>query len=378
MELFLDFIITNGIGASILIIFLLLKSQKRNELPQKLLVVFFSMLLLYLTYHYSAIHDILILRYFTFNFNGVLPLFLGPIIFLYVKSLFEDKPSFLDKNVIHFVPSILFIVFISTPILISLDRGKMLFGYLDTIAEHRHLMFVVFDIVLVLYSVYTFMYFLRYKKTLKLNFSNLSEEDLDWIKYLLAGVLLIATVHFFLAFYNSFIEIDSFERSNITIISIFTLIIYLGYHSIGQSKMLVPHFLINEVNFKKEKKENYLSNTSNEELHQIEKRLKDILIHEKPYLDENLTLTKLASSIPISDKKLSIFINHHLDTTFYDMINSYRVASVKEKLESNNFTNITLLGIANESGFKSKTTFNRIFKKETGLSPSEYKKSCLK
>ena len=292
-------------------------------------------LIIFLCNNASAIHDILILRYFTFNFNGVLPLFLGPIIFLYVKSLFEDKPSFLDKNVIHFVPSILFIVFISTPILISLDRGKMLFGYLDTIAEHRHLMFVVFDIVLVLYSVYTFMYFLRYKKTLKLNFSNLSEEDLDWIKYLLAGVLLIATVHFFLAFYNSFIEIDSFERSNITIISIFTLIIYLGYHSIGQSKMLVPHFLINEVNFKKEKKENYLSNTSNEELHQIEKRLKDILIHEKPYLDENLTLTKLASSIPISDKKLSIFINHHLDTTFYDMINSYRVASVKEKLESN-------------------------------------------
>ncbi len=375
MELFIDFILTSGISASILIIPLLLKSQKRNELPQKLLVVFFSMLLLDLTYHYSAIHDILILRYFTFNFNGVTALFLGPLIFLYVKSLFEDKPNFLNKNVIHFVPSILFITFISTPMLISLDRGKMLFGYLDIIAEHRHVMFLVFDIVLVLYSIYTLMYFLRYRKTLKLNFSNLSEEDLDWIKYLIVGVLLIATVHFFLAFYNIFIEIDSFETKNINIISIFTLILYLGYHGISQSKMLVPNFLINEVNFKKE---NYLSNTSKEELLQIEKRLKDVLIHEKPYLDENLTLAKLASSIPISDKKLSIFINQHLDTTFYDMINSYRVASVKEKLESNNFTNITLLGIANESGFKSKTSFNRIFKKETGMSPSEYKKSCLK
>tara|TARA_R110002073_G_scaffold298418_1_gene465050 strand:- start:5465 stop:6601 length:1137 start_codon:yes stop_codon:yes gene_type:complete len=378
MELFLDFIITSGISVSILIIFLLLKSQKRNELPQKLLVLFFGMLLLYFMYHYSTIHSIEILRYFTFNFNGVMPLFLGSIIFLYVKSLFEDKPNFLKKNSVHFIPSILFIVFISTPILISLERGEMLFDYLDTIAEHRHLMFLVFDIVFVLYSVFTLMYFLRYRKTLKLNFSNLSEEDLDWIKYLLTGVLLIATVHLFLAFYNSYIEIDSFERSNITIISIFTLIIYLGYHSIGQSKMLVPHFLINEVNFKKEKKENYLSNTSNEELQQIEKRLKDVLKNDRPYLDENLTLTKLASSIPISNKKLSIFINQHLNTTFYDMINTYRVASVKEKLESNNFNNITLLGIANESGFKSKTTFNRIFKKETGLLPSEYRKSHLK
>ena len=326
MELFIEFIITNGIGASILIIFLLLKSQKRNELPQKLLVVFFGMLLLYLTYHYATIHNILILRYFTFNFNGVIPLFLGPIIFLYVKSLFEDSPNFLRKNFVHFIPSIFFIVFVSTPILISLEREEMLFGYLDIIGEYRYLMFVVFDIFFVIYSVFTLMYFLRYRKTLKLNFSNLSEEDLDWIKYLLTGVLLVSIGHLFLALYNPFIKIDSFERSYITIISIFVLIIYLGYHGISQSKILMPHFLINEVHFKKERKQNYLSNTSNEELQQLEKRLKEILINDKPYLDENLTLTKLASSIPISNKKLSTFVNQHLN--IIDIILSYLFSSL--------------------------------------------------
>jgi len=102
------------------------------------------------------------------------------------------------------------------------------------------------------------------------------------------------------------------------------------------------------------------------------------LNYEKAYLDENLTLSKLAELIPTTDKKLSTFLNQHLNITFYDMINAYRVESVKEKLLSNNYNNLTLLGIAYESGFNSKSSFNRIFKKETGLSPSEYKKSSLK
>ena len=171
---------------------------------------------------------------------------------------------------------------------------------------------------------------------------------------------------------------DTFERSYVTITSIFILITYLGYHGINQSKILGPHFLIEKVIEKKGKKKNYLSNTSDEELQQLEKRLKEILANDKPYLDEDLTLTKLADLIPISNKKLSTFLNQYLNITFYDMINAYRVASVEEKLHSEQYNGITLLGIAYESGFNSKTTFNRIFKKETGLSPSEYKKKHQK
>jgi AraC-like DNA-binding protein len=86
-------------------------------------------------------------------------------------------------------------------------------------------------------------------------------------------------------------------------------------------------------------------------------------------------LNKLAKHIPTTDKKLSLLLNQYMNTTFYDFVNAYRVQSVKEKLASVDFDNLTLLGIAYESGFKSKTSFNRIFKKETGFSPSEYKKS---
>lgn len=378
MKLFIEFIVTTGISAGVLIIFLLLKSKKSSELPQKLLVVLFGMLLLYLSYRYSTIHDIEILRFSTFIFNGVTPLFLGPIIFLYVKSLFEDSAHFLRKHFIHFVPSIVFTVFISTPILISFVRGEMIFGYLEYIGEHRSLMFIVFDIVLLLYSSFTLLYFLKYRKTLKQNFSNLSEEDLDWVRNLLLGILIIGTGHLCIALYDAFIHALVFDRSYITILSIFVLMVYLAYHGLYQSKMLIPHFLIHDIVSKKEKSQNHPSTIANEELQHIEMRLKEVMLNDKPYLEEDLTLSKLASLIPISDKKLSTFLNSHYNTTFYDMINAYRVASVKEKMQSTQYSNYTLLGIAYESGFKSKTTFNRIFKKETGLSPSEYKKTQAK
>jgi hypothetical protein len=256
-----------------LIIFLLIKSKKRNELPQKVLVVFFGMLLLYLVYYYATLHEIVLLRYLTFNFNGVTPLFLGPIIFLYIKSLFEDNSRLVRKNIVHFIPSLFFVVFISTPMLISLHKGRMIFDYLEFIADHRLQMFMVFDIVFLIYSLLTIMLFFRYRKTLKLNFSNLSEEDFDWVKYMLAGVVFISSGHLILAVYDIFIEITAFERRNLTLISIFILISWLGYHGIYQSKILLPHFLIDNLTIKKDKRENDLSNTSNEEVQAFKTRL---------------------------------------------------------------------------------------------------------
>lgn len=378
MKLLLDFIIINGIGATTLVIFQLIKSKKGNELPQKILVVFFGMLLLYLIYNYATIYEIDLLRYLTFNFNGVIPLFLGPIIFLYIRSLFEDNPRLIRKNIFHFLPSLIFIVFISTPMLISLHKGKLEFIYLEFIANHRLQMFMLFDIVFLIYSIWTLKLFFRYRKTLKLNFSNLSGEDFDWVKYMLLGVLFISSGHLILAIYDLFFEITAFERKYLTLISIFILIVYLGYHGIYQSKILLPHFLIDDPPFRKGKKEKGLSNTSIEEIDAFKIRLEKVLINDKPYLDESLTLSKLADLIPTSDKKLSTFLNQHLNITFYDMINAYRVESVKEKILSDNYTHLSLLGIAYESGFNSKTSFNRIFKNQTGLSPSEYKKSHQK
>ena len=96
---------------------------------------------------------------------------------------------------------------------------------------------------------------------------------------------------------------------------------------------------------------------------------------QKPYLDEELTLSKLASYLNTTDKKLSKLLNQHINTTFYNFVNTFRLKEFKRRVQDDSFKNITIEGIANDCGFKSKASFYKLFNKETGLSPSEYKKS---
>ena len=75
---------------------------------------------------------------------------------------------------------------------------------------------------------------------------------------------------------------------------------------------------------------------------------------------------------------VSFIINKHLYQTFYELVNAYRINAVKEMLSQNKAENLTLLAIALECGFNSKTSFNRVFKEINGLTPSQYLKSISK
>jgi len=103
-------------------------------------------------------------------------------------------------------------------------------------------------------------------------------------------------------------------------------------------------------------------------------RVMDYMISEKPYLDADLNITDLANSLKMSRSQLSETINLGFGKNFNDFINTYRVDAVKDMLSKNAQRKLSLLGIAYECGFNSKATFNRVFKKITGNSPTDYLK----
>ncbi|MDO3644205.1 ABC transporter permease [Mucilaginibacter sp. L3T2-6] len=101
--------------------------------------------------------------------------------------------------------------------------------------------------------------------------------------------------------------------------------------------------------------------------------LKKVVKTNLYYQDPDLTLTSLAEKLDLTTHELSRIINQGLKKSFSDFINEYRVAGVIRKMNDPAYDRITLIGMAYDSGFNSKSTFNRIFKEVTGLSPAEYK-----
>ena len=106
------------------------------------------------------------------------------------------------------------------------------------------------------------------------------------------------------------------------------------------------------------------------------RRIKEMIAAGRLYEDAELTLASLAVKLGMHPHDLSHIMNNGLDKNFSDLINGFRVREVVRKMQEPAYDRLTLPGIAYESGFNSKTTFNRVFKELTGKTPLEYKR-CL-
>jgi ligand-binding sensor domain-containing protein/AraC-like DNA-binding protein len=115
------------------------------------------------------------------------------------------------------------------------------------------------------------------------------------------------------------------------------------------------------------------SSLSEEDLDYYKEVLEKYMQSEKPYLDNELTIRKLAGLLEMQPHHLSQVINSGFENNFYTYINNYRIKEVIELMKDPKRHHHTILAIAYDSGFKSKSSFNTIFKKMTGKTPSEYR-----
>ena len=225
------------------------------------------------------------------------------------------------------------------------------------------------------YNVWGIYLLRQHKKRLKCCYSETEKRDLKWLKFLLSGTILsyaLISILYIADYLTGLMPYGIMQVSGYSVASLFILI--LGFYGFRQGDL----FLGSQIKLKAED-----IPLSPNDLASIEQRLRpedevavvrlvEYMKTKKPYLEPELTLTALSQGCGLPSDYLSSLLNQHLGVNFYDFVNQYRIDEFKQQLQVPENRKLTLVSIAFDSGFQSKATFNRVFKKVTGLTPSEY------
>lgn len=225
----------------------------------------------------------------------------------------------------------------------------------------------------VLYIILCFSALKKYQKLLPEYYSALEKISLNWLKYIFVSLIVLFVIVFCVITFSSRLKSLSLSGTFKIVAALQSVYLFsIIFFSLRQRLIFSPNVVLVPVQNKRQKAHTLNSGDLSDD---ISRKLLEFMISKQPYLDEDLSLLKLSQQLEVSTHQLSQVINQNLNTNFYQLVNSYRVEEVKKKLKDPQFSKWSILGIAFESGFNSKSTFNKIFKEETGMTPSEYKKS---
>lgn len=364
-------------------ILFLIKSTK--DFSKKILIGFFLSGFFFFLYYYAFNHNAKILGSVAFLFGNGVGFYLGPFTYFYLRSLYEPKNEIVSKLMVALIPFFLHWILVNVPVALSIATelfrtyGKGYAVVADYINLGENLFFLSF-----LYFSFRVMRVMKQKR--HQFFSETKRGNLIWYRILLIGLIVIIFLDSLFSVYELIYPPLSWNIG--TIIAFLFVILYslFGYRGIFQSHLKLDFAEINprekNIHNNHPKKGEVLhpggSNamTSSEVL-KYTQDLSVLMEKNKIFKNESLRLNDLADQLGISTKKLSELLNHHMNTSFYNLVNDYRVAEVKTKLQSKENSRYTLVGLAFDSGFQSKASFNRVFKEKTGMSPGMYRKKFL-
>ncbi|MGD9992760.1 MAG: helix-turn-helix domain-containing protein [Salinivirgaceae bacterium] len=352
--------------------------QKKKALHDKILICW----LIYLGF-YTGIYGLFSDKLFTgFHLLSVsfisLLLLHGPFLYLYISALIDNKALFNREKLLHFIPFILFNLFIIISSFFPEISERIRLDHLES--EHKSpLLFNLFLLFTVISGPFYFILSIRLFKKLDVNifnnFSSYENVNLVWLRklvYTFGGIwtvlMIFTTIHHV---FNMFSWI--FCTHGLTL-SLSAFIILIGYYGLKQKEIFIQYPNRN-TEYVTEPKTKYAGVFIKEaDIEQYVTKLKHHMVTKKPYLDANISLPELATTLDIPSHHLSRVINEQFGTNFFDFINQYRIEEVKTRLSNPEYENLSLLGIAFDCGFNTKSAFNRVFKKMTGFTPSEYRK----
>lgn len=273
------------------------------------------------------------------------------------------------SDLLHFLPFTLFLIFLVT-VFTGVNKSEA-FSWFHNLPDgfKRGFALTVFASVklqLIVYWILSYWQLTKHTRNIKMFASTTAPVSLWWLRYFLLGLgaALLLSLNETIDLIPALVPVTHFGYLILTF--------YLAFFSMRQQEIypFQPkdvaqiHEIINE--------SKPARRFSDEELLTLKSKLLSFMEAEKIYLDPNLGLPQLASRVHLTTHDLSYLINEGFGENFFQFVNRYRIGEAKALLRSEQHKHLSILGIAYDSGFRSKSTFNATFKKVTGVSPSEF------
>lgn len=284
----------------------------------------------------------------------------APLLYLYVKNFIDPSGNTRFKS-LYFVPAGLhFLYFVQKLQYSSQEFVNLCFS---------GAFYTEWAILLSFLTIYVWAYWylsvrllLNFKK--KAQFVATFRPNFKFLSIFLGAVALcyIVSILFALDFFLS-IKLFAFTGIELGWVVIPFLVYIIAYYALQNPEAFEVRYII-------EKKET--PRLKEDELQNHKAALEKLMQIEKLYLDPELSLGTVAEKLNLTMTTLSWLINKNYECNFYDFVNRYRISEFLEKLEKKEHKKKTLSSLAFESGFNSRTTFNKFFKKTTQNTPSEY------
>ena len=352
--------------------FVLLINKKAKSFPDRILATWMLIITIHLISYYL-------------NFLGYwdkyphlvgttvpFPFLYGPLLYLYILYSLKNENRLRKVDYIHFIPSIGSLLYMGKFYFFYSEEDKRLVdsGQLNDFEIFTKILLLGFIISAISYAVLSYRLLNNYKKLIDTNFSNDEDINLNWLKGFIWSFVVIFFTAIVITILRDFLGYNFIFNPDYIIYSmISTAILLLGYYGIRHQHIFVDNIIIktNKISENIGYKNSGLK--ASEALIKYNLLLK-LMKEDKPYLEPKLSLNMLANLLDLSPNYLSQIINQHEQQNFNDFVNKYRIDEFIEKASTNR--NYSFLANALDSGFNSKSTFNNVFKKIKGVTPSQF------